>query len=113
MTENAKAFFAEVSKNEELKARLSQIDPGDISKAIALAKTYGFELSAEDLKVEKVPAVEGQVADDELDAVAGGYHQIQDGILCMSIYGAPSSEGRDRCPSGIVPRDITIDTKDY
>ena len=34
MTENAKAFFAEVSKNEELRTRLGRIDRSDMKTAI-------------------------------------------------------------------------------
>ena len=79
MTEKGKAFLAEASRNEELKAKLTAIDRSDekasIQEAIRLAKRYGFELIEKDLTVGKAPA-EGAVADDELDNVAGGISEI-------------------------------------
>ena len=112
MTEKGKAFFAEVSKNEELKARLFQIDRRDmktaIPQAIELAKAYGFELTAADLVTEKPSAAEGQMADDELNAVAGGVGDITTEcifvdqppvVCCASLYGAP---GSDYCEKGVI-----------
>ena len=71
--------MTEVSKNEELKAKLTAIDRSDmktaIPQAIKLAKEYGFELIEDDLTMDKA-SVEGVMDDDALDVVAGGANKI-------------------------------------
>lgn len=67
-----KKFLEEMEKNPELKAKIEELDkdpastPKDFIKAAA---EYGVELTEEDFQ----PAdVQGELTDDELDAVAGG-----------------------------------------
>ena len=92
MTEKGIAFFTEVNKNEELKARLLQIDRSDmkaaITQAIELAKSFGFELTAADL--EQVSAEDGKLVDDELDSVAGG--------ICGGVLYVENENNRNRDP---------------
>ena len=96
MTEKGKAFFAEASKNEELKAKLLQIDRSNmktaIPQAIKLAKGYGFDLSEDDLTMDQAP-VEGVMGDDELNAVAGGRNDIIGDCCCLD--GGPQTSERD------------------
>ncbi len=67
-----KKFLEEMEKNPELKAKMEELDkdpastPKDFIKAAA---EYGVELKEEDFKPA---AAQGELKDDELDAVAGG-----------------------------------------
>lgn len=69
MNENLKRFLEEVSKNEELKAKLTALTDKEtaVEKAVELAKEYGFTLTAEDFQ----PADGAELSLDELDQVAG------------------------------------------
>ena len=73
MSENMKKFMELVSKDENLKQKLqsfSDMEPADaISAGIALAKEFGIELTEADFDRKKS---DGELSDDELDAVAGG-----------------------------------------
>ena len=73
MSENMKKFLELASKDENLKQKLqsfSDMEPADaISAGIALAKELGIELSEADFAKEES---NGELSDDELDAVAGG-----------------------------------------
>ena len=73
MSENMKKFMELVSKDENLKQKLqsfNDMEPADaIQAGIALAKELGIELSEADFAKEES---NGELSDDELDAVAGG-----------------------------------------
>lgn len=75
--DKAKAFIDEVMKSPEKKAQIDAFGkPKDetqwqqtmTEKILPIAKDMGFDLSLADFK----PAYNGEVGDDELDAVAGG-----------------------------------------
>ena len=70
MKENLKKFLEEASKNEELKAKLTEITDKDTAaeKVIALAREYGIALTAEDLKLDK----DDKLSLNELENAAGG-----------------------------------------
>ena len=79
-----KKFLEEMEKNPELKAKIEELDknpestPKDFVKAAA---EYGVELKEEDFQ----PAdAQGELADDELDAVAGGGN-------CLCVVGGGGS----------------------
>ena len=73
MSDNMKKFLELVSKDEALKKKLQTLNDMEPEKAIqagiALAKELGIELSEADFANEKS---DGELNDDELDAVAGG-----------------------------------------
>ena len=73
MSENMKKFMELVSKDENLKQKLqsfNDMEPAEaIQAGIALAKELGIELSEADFAKEES---DGELNDDELDAVAGG-----------------------------------------
>ncbi len=77
-----KEFLEALEENEELKAKVEELckdkDSGS-KEIIALAKEYGFTLTEDDFTITQNP--NGEISDDELDAVTGGKH---DGIAdCM------------------------------
>ena len=107
MTENLKKFLEKVSEDPALAAKVgAEADP---AKLIALAKELGFELTEADL--EKKPE---EVADDELDTVAGGgdvscacamggggTKDSNDKTCACVLAGAGySKSGRERCVCG-------------
>ena len=74
MTENVKKFLEFVSHNEaakkELEAGRINLNGDENARReafIKFADKYGFSLTAEELKPE-----EGELSEDELEAVAGG-----------------------------------------
>ena len=67
MTDNMKSFLEAVSEDKAFIERLSKAETPEA--LIALAAEKGFTLTAEDLTRE---APTGELADDELDDVAGG-----------------------------------------
>ena len=73
-----KKLLEEIEKNQELKAKIQELDKNPESTPkdyIQVAAEYGIALTQEDFK----PA-EGEVTDDELDTVAGGK-------LCICVIG--------------------------
>ena len=73
MNENMKKFLELVSKDENLKQKMQSFNEMEPEKAIqagiALAKELGIELIEADFAKEKS---DGELNDEELDAVAGG-----------------------------------------
>ena len=66
-----KRFWAEVSSNPTLNAALAALPGGAASKQLAaLAQKHGFQVTAED--VAQYQADAGEMAEDALEAVAGG-----------------------------------------
>lgn len=65
MTENMKRFFEEVTKSEEHREKLNAAK--NMEEVTAFAAELGFTLTAEDFQQE-----EGELQDDELNAVTGG-----------------------------------------
>ncbi len=64
MTENIKKLLELASTNEDLKTKLTNVSKDDF---IAIAKENGIELTDADFE-----APQGEISDDELNAVAGG-----------------------------------------
>lgn len=79
MTENMKKFLEAVSKNEELTKKINTMTKEDL---LALAKELGVELTETDFEKP-----DGELSDDELDAVAGG-------ALCYCLL---AGSGYDTC----------------
>ncbi len=73
MSENMKRFLELISKDENLKKKMMELDAmapeKGLQETIALAKKHGIELSEADFAEEETI---GELSDDELDAVAGG-----------------------------------------
>ena len=104
MTENLKKFLEAVSENAELAAKISTLGLDDV---LALAKELGFELTEEDF------AKKNELADDELDAVAGGgacacvfggggKEDSNDGLCVCAAYGYGVDKNEDKrcvCPA--------------
>lgn len=85
-----KRLLEEMEKNQELKAKIEELDKSSESTPkdyIQVAAEYGIELKEEDFK----PA-QGELADDELDAVAGG-----DACTCPIGGGGASSKSDNTC----------------
>ena len=79
--EQAKAFFAKVKEDSELAQKLKDAQAnytGDKDAAVAavvlpIAAAAGFNFTVDDFKAAfTVNDDEGEISDDELDAVAGG-----------------------------------------
>lgn len=90
-----KKLLEEMEKNQELKAKIEELDKNSKSTPkdyIQVAAEYGIELKEEDFK----PA-QRELADDELNAVAGG-------DPCMCVFGgggsANSSDSTCACVGG-------------
>ncbi len=68
-----KNFLEAIEKNEELKAKVGELNEKRASAAdfSALAREYGFDLTEEDFS--GIGQDEGELSEDELDAVAGGH----------------------------------------
>ncbi len=81
-----KKLLEEMEKNQELKAKMEELDKNPKSTPkdyIQVAAEYGVELKEEDFK----PASEqGELTDNELDAVAGG-------DLCGCFMGGGGASG--------------------
>lgn len=79
MSTALKQFLEEVSKNEELKAKvmaLQELEKNEAVQAvITLAKEAGYALTEEDFVAKKA---EGELSDEEVEAVAGGERQFDD-----------------------------------
>ena len=78
MSENMKKFLEAVSKSEELVAKVNA--EKDQDALIALAKELGIALTAADFEDD------GELSDDELDAVAGGT-----AVNCSCAFGGGGS----------------------
>ncbi len=99
MTDNAKKFLEFASKNEAIKAEFKGAkSPEDMHK---VAKTHGFELTAEDFRPSKME----ELSEDEMKAVAGGSFMFcsdpgdveTHNLVCSCTeYG----EGKDPDPTG-------------
>lgn len=103
MTENMKKFVEAMSEHPELNEKLENAGKDDL---IAIAKELGIELTEADF--EQQP---GELSDDELDAVAGGYKgdcycplvgggtKTEDSKPCACIYGGAGKwkNGNNRC----------------
>ncbi len=63
--ESAKAYIERLKTDEDFRERMK--DAADKEARIALVKAEGFDFSEEDIK-----AVNSELSDDELDAVAAG-----------------------------------------
>ena len=93
---NLKKFYEEVERNEALKAALvaaneeakgySQAEAQ--SKLIAIAKAFGYTLTADDF-VEK----EGELDMDDLEDVAGGWGVCVVSNCACSFFGSIDSKG--------------------
>ncbi len=66
MTNKMKAFLEAVSKDKEIKEKLKVTNDKD--EIIAIAKEFGLELTEADL----IPQEDGELSENELNAVAGG-----------------------------------------
>lgn len=78
MTGNMKAFLKKLSGNNELAEKAAKLDKESL---IALAKELGFELTEADFVQP-----EGEISENEMDAVVGGYKQ------CVCAYGGGGAE---------------------
>lgn len=107
MVENLKKFFEEVSKDEELVAKIG--NEKDVNALIAMAKDMGIELTAEDFLESN------EISDDDLDTVAGGVDvscacamggggtKDSNDKTCACVIGGAgyANSGRERCVCGI------------
>ena len=86
-----KKLLEQIEQNTELKAKIEELDNNASSEPkdyIKLAAEYGIELAEEDFK----PAGrQGELSDEELDAVAGG-----DDCVCIFGGGGTSKAMYDR-----------------
>lgn len=87
-----KKFLEEMEKNQELKAKIEQLDKDPASTPkdyVRIAAEYGLEITEEDFKLADA---QGELQDDELDAVAGGSD-----CICFGGGGGSASEGDNTC----------------
>ena len=89
-----KRLLEEAEKNQELKEKIVELDKNPESTLkdyIQVAAEYGIEIKEEDFK----PA-QGELTDDELDAVAGG-----DACTCPIAGGGEASKTDDTCACAV------------
>ena len=84
MTDKMKQFLEAVSGDKEFIEKLTQAP--DAAAVITLAKEKGFNLAEEDLKQNTQIQ---NIADDELDAVAGGSGKD----ICVCVAGGGGTAG--------------------
>lgn len=93
MSENLKKFLELVSKDEALKQKAmacNDMEKEDaIRVSIALAKEVGIELTEADFAKKEA---DGELSDDELDAVTGGYTMA---CLCEVLGGGGGTDLKD------------------
>lgn len=103
MTENMQKFLETISSNEELKAKLENASKESI---VSLAREVGITLTDADFEAQQ-----GEISDDELDAVAGGkycYCAAGGGgtgesstntktCVCVGSGGGRTKTGQTRC----------------
>lgn len=94
MTGNMKAFLKKLSGNNELAEKAAKLDKESL---IALAKELGFELTEADFAQP-----EGEISENEMDAVVGGYKQ------CVCAYGGGGAEDDqgNKCVCGMGHRQV-------
>lgn len=85
MSDNLKKFLEAASRNEEIKEKLKAAT--DNEKLIALAKTYGFTLTEEDIAPNK-----DELSEDELNSVVGG---DTGGCVCVLAGGGGGKQSDD------------------
>ena len=84
MTENARKFLEESSKDKEFIEKLTKAETPEA--VIALAAEKGFTLTEKDFEAPR--AQNGGVSDEELDGVAGGK-------ACVCVAGGGGTAGTD------------------
>ena len=93
MSENLKKFLELVSKDEALKQKAMACNDMEAADAvrvsIALAKEVGIELTEADFAKKEA---DGELNDDELDAVTGGYTA---GCFCTVAGGGGGTDAKD------------------
>ena len=120
MNENVTRFYETVSADEELQkglqavvdsVELDGVSEDDARAAMAeaiaaFAVEHDLELTKEDILATELEAPEGELADAELEAVAGGggcgcfIMGVVKGCFCLITGGANGTEGQDKtiCP---------------
>lgn len=88
MTESMKKFLEAVSRDEELTKKISTMTKADL---IALAKELGIALTKGDFAESS-----GELDDDELDAVTGGWKE------CMCAFAGGGKKDSDGKACGCV-----------
>jgi predicted ribosomally synthesized peptide with nif11-like leader len=78
--EQIKAFMEQAKADTELMAKLDALGAkgaSGVEEVIALAQTYGYTLTAQDLEAAKAgPQKTGELSEADLDAVAGGNEHV-------------------------------------
>ena len=90
MSENLKKLLEMISKNEELTAKISDMEKEEL---LVLAKEWGLELTEADLEMP----VEQELNDDDLDIVTGG----KCGCAC-SMGGGGTKDANDKSCACVV-----------
>lgn len=96
MSENMKKFLELISRDEELKQKVlacNDMEKGEAIRAsIALAKEVGIELTEADFAKEEA---DGEISDDELDAVTGGIDEANGFCTCAFAGGGGGVDAKD------------------
>ena len=97
--------------NEEMLAKLQKAKT--VEEIIAIAKEYGKEVTAEKAQelLDKLSGAAGELSDDTLAAVAGGYYRHRQGMVRKS-FRQVKCRSTKRGASGLFtprfPFDVTI-----
>ena len=89
MTDNMKKLIEAAEQDPGFAERLAAAQDADA--VIALASEKGIELTEADMKDE---SVSGELADDELDDVAGGLFIALPHIIVDKLFGQESAAGK-------------------
>lgn len=72
----AEEFFKEIDASKDLQKEFTSIGKGQLAEIVAFLKKHDCAASAEEfidfLKSQKKSRTEGEIGDDEVEAVAGG-----------------------------------------
>ena len=72
--EALKAYGKKCIEDEELRKKAKAVGVENIPGQVELAKSHGFDFTPEDLQsLAKEVGVEGELSEDELESVAGGF----------------------------------------
>ena len=76
--ESAKSFMEKIKTDEEFAKKVKECK--DAEARMAFVKAEGF-----DFTVEEIKGIQGELSDDELDAVAGGGCKALDVNVCVPV----------------------------
>lgn len=86
-----KAFLEKVKEDEGLQKQLAALPQDDMQAAqeacVAIALESGYDFKSQDLQDLKIDEAEGDLSDDELEGVSGGFWGIPIAVVKALVPG--------------------------